>query len=726
MLKISENTLIKILKYGVYASLAWFFIVTPYSLHPAHLGKVLFLQGLIAVLFVFYVFLILKYPQYRPKLNLMTGAIAIWGVALIISAIFGADSWISVFSQLKRMTGLFFLSHIFVFFLIMTAVFRTWSDWRNFFIANVAVGLVQALIALYQRINPILSWLGDVVRVSGLFGNPSFLASYLLFVFFLALILFFKSEDLKLKIFSGFSLIVVFGAILFAGTRGTILGVFAGLLVLFAILAIFNENKKLRVILGVLLAIVLFSGVFLWYSKNKPWLDGAPVLKRAANITWAEFATSTRRMMWEAALKGFKDEPIFGWGSENFNLVFDKYYNPQILNYGTGESWPTKPHNIYLEHLATGGIVGFLSFFAIFTLAFYVLFKRFQKNRQSNLFIFSGISSLLFAHLVQNAVLFDTPYTYYMLFIIFGFIASLSEPIIKNNTEKKLFVGKDYENAIMFLVSALALFLIFMYTSTYRTSVLANHFNLRFLDKVSFYKDDFRRFYVKSYLDELFDFKNKEEKQVMFEKMNLEFSDMLARHPLSIFDRGYKIQILTELGATSGEYLNEAENLVYESLKLSPNRQHSYLLLGRINFIRKDYNKAVKNFERSVELNPESAMAHWYLGITHYFLKDTLKAMEEFDFAYAKGFRPENPTQLSLWALIYAENKAYDKALQLYYEAINKDPGNYEYLTKVAVIYKELGNKELAIGMANRAADLNPDLKEEAEIFKKQVERELK
>lgn len=722
MLNISESTIVKILKYGVYASLAWFFLVAQYTLYPSHTGKILFLFSLIEILSVFYILLISKYPQYRPKLNLMTGAIIVWGGTMILSAVLGADLWISIFSQFKRMTGLFFLAHIFVFFLIITAIFKTWEDWRNFLIANVTVGLVNALLGLYQKIDDqFFIWLaGDVARISGILGNPSFLASYLLFVLFICLFLFLKSENIKWKIFNAISFFIILTAIFFAGTRGTILGVLVGLLIFLLLYTFYSQNKKLKRILICVFVATLISGLFIWINKDAEWMNSVPVIKRAFNITWAEFSASTRKMLWSASWDGFKDRPVFGWGPENFNLIFDKYYNPQILNYKMGESWPTKPHNVFMEHLAGGGIIGFASFIFLYAAAIYVIWRKI-KNRQPDDLPLAVFISLFIAHLVQNIVLFDIFYTYYMLAIVFGFVAFLDDK------QKQIFSAKplqrDYINSAVIIALIIAMPLMYINLDTYRAAYDANHFSFNFLDRHSFYKDDFRKSFVKFYLDDKFQTSDKNEKRKILEKINTEMSRVVERHPKNVFDLGYKIQTLTELGLVDAKYLEEAELLIGRAIELSPKRQHLYFLQGRIYVLKKDYGKAIDLFKKTVELNPSSPAAHWYLGMALYLDGQRDLGFKEVYIAYETGYDPENAAQFSLWGLIFAEHGRYKESANLYWHAIRLNPNNVDYYVKLAAIYKEDGEKIKAKWMADEAVKLDPSLKEEAELFKKEVDK---
>lgn len=726
MLNISENNLVKILKYGVYASLAWFFIITPTALYPVHSGKVFFLEVLIEILFIFYILLIVRFPQYRPKLNLLTTGIAIWFGAMILSAILGADFWASFLGQFKRITGIFYTAHIVVLFLIIAAVFRDWRDWEKFFIVNVVIGLVHSAIAIYQKFVPILAWMvpgEDVERVAGLFSNPSYFASYAVFPLFFSIFLAVRARDVRVKIFNIISFAAIFIAMLFAGTRGTLAGSLIGFAIILFVYAIFSKNKKARIVLASSFTVLTIVGLFLWANQNKPWMDSMPTIKRAFNLSLAEFATSTRKVFWKSAIDGFKEKPVFGWGPENFNLIFDKYYDPKIVaGSNMGESWPSKPHNIFIEYLSGGGVVGLLSFLFLFVSAGYSLFKNF-RNHPENLDVFAVFSALIAAHLIQNFFLFDTFYTLYMLAVVFGLVYYLSENNKQIFSDKPL--KKDSEKMILFFLLAVVLPLVYMNISTFRAGRYVNSYNLKFLDMPSFYRDDNTMSYIKFYLDERFYFSDNNKKNKMLERMSEEMKDVSKRHPGNMFAASFLIQTLTELGAMDkgGGYLDEAEKLAKDAIAVNPNRQHMYLFLGRIYLLRDDYAASIANYKKAIELNPESSIGHWYVGLALYGNKQKEEALKEFDIAYDSGFRPENGSQLGFWGLFYAESGDFGKAIVLYEKASQKDPTNADYFKKLAIIYANIGDKEMAIKMADKAASLDPKLKEEAEMFKKRLEQ---
>ena len=68
-----------------------------------------------------------------------------------------------------------------------------------------------------------------------------------------------------------------------------------------------------------------------------------------------EQTTKSRFQIWGMAIEGFKENPLLGWGQDNFNLVFNKYYDSRLYDQ---EPFFDRAHNVFLDWLIAGGIVG--------------------------------------------------------------------------------------------------------------------------------------------------------------------------------------------------------------------------------------------------------------------------------------------------------------------------------------------------------------------------------
>ncbi len=130
-------------------------------------------MGLTEIIFFTWLFLIIFYPKYRPRFNLLLIALILYLTIFIISSLLGIDPFYSFWSKFERMTGALILLHLFAFFLVIFSTFKQ-KDWLKFFLVSIFVGVILSFIALGSK-NP-------AMKGGATIGNDSFLGTYLLFI----------------------------------------------------------------------------------------------------------------------------------------------------------------------------------------------------------------------------------------------------------------------------------------------------------------------------------------------------------------------------------------------------------------------------------------------------------------------------------------------------------------------------------------------------------------
>ena len=254
-------------------------------------------------------------------------------------------------------------------------------------------------------------------RLDATFGNSAYLASYMIFLIFIACLLCFRTSN---KISQGFYslLILIFylPIIYHTATRGAILGLIGGLLLSALLIVIFaRENRRLRKIaICFLITVSLMAGFE--SIKESSFVNNSPVLSRFASISLTDSGVKSRLIVWRVVLQGFKERPILGWGPGNFQDVFNKYYDSRL--YGQ-EEWFDRAHNIVFDWLIAGGVLGFLSYILIYLALLYLIWRR-----ETNLVTAerSLLTGLIAAYFFQNLFIFDNTVTYYFFFTILAFV----------------------------------------------------------------------------------------------------------------------------------------------------------------------------------------------------------------------------------------------------------------------------------------------------------------
>ena len=187
----------------------------------------------------------------------------------------------------------------------------------------------------------------------------------------------------------------------YTATRGAILGLAGSLILMSLIVLIFKKGHPMvrKLALWFLVLVVVGTGGF-FALKQSPFVQNSPVLSRFASINLSDSETTARFYIWNMAWQGFLEKPVFGWGQENFNLVFNQFYSPKIYSQ---EQWFDRTHDIFFDWLVTGGAVGFAAYFFLFGAALWMVWKKTEISFAEKT-LFTGLFS---AYLVNNIFVFD-------------------------------------------------------------------------------------------------------------------------------------------------------------------------------------------------------------------------------------------------------------------------------------------------------------------------------
>lgn len=135
-----------------------------------------------------YVILALRQPQYRPRWTPVMGLVTAFIAVVTLTSLTGIDLSYSWWGNYERMGGVFYLWHLYAFFVIGVGVLRSLREWHSLLVASIFASLIMSLFAFAQRLDiGFLLPSSGGARLTGTIGNATYLAAYLLFhVFFLA------------------------------------------------------------------------------------------------------------------------------------------------------------------------------------------------------------------------------------------------------------------------------------------------------------------------------------------------------------------------------------------------------------------------------------------------------------------------------------------------------------------------------------------------------------
>lgn len=423
-----------IVKYAIFTGL-WVVLLIPFYVanqmfFPYISGKNFVFRIIVEIIFAFWVYLAFVDVKYRPKYSWILSAVGLFTVIMLLADIFAVSPMKAFWSNFERMDGWITLIHLLMYLLVFGSMMKTERLWLWFFRSSLIVNIVMILLITKE-------WLSTgATRVSVTLGNPIYVAVFFLFNFFFTLILLYKdvivekAKSLRpwLGIFRYWltyvylisAFLCVFG-IWRTSTRGVILGLLGGIFVSALVIAIFEKKDRVMrniAISGIVVIVVVVAGFFA--IKNTEFVKNNTTLSRLAAISWQNVKGQgqARQYVWSMAFEGFKEKPILGWGQDGFNYVFNKYYDPRMY---AQEQWFDRAHNMPIDMLVAGGVLGLLSYLGIFISAIWLIWKRRERLGITDSALLLGV---LAGYFFQNLFVFDNLTSYIFFFTVLAYLHS--------------------------------------------------------------------------------------------------------------------------------------------------------------------------------------------------------------------------------------------------------------------------------------------------------------
>ncbi|GEM_PF-1452927 len=744
----SENSILKIIRACLYSMI----ILVPlffwkWTMNPFIVVKTAIFQSLAGIIILLWIALVLGRrpglrkeagpPRFGVRFTPLTIGVLVFMGALTLSALLGEDFFLSLWSQESRTIGIVALWFFTLLFLALSSL-KDEIRWRNVWLISLWASCVAALGALLTFIPFIDNLLLNqrFIRPGSSFGNPTFLAGYLLFHVFLGIYLWHETvSSAKLGdpaspwrkpglhgIMPWLALLIACVdalAVLKTQTRGDIGGLMIGLFVIAILFAVrklgvrgrysFKESVLKNTWLWLVMFIIVCGGVFV-ATRNSSFWNPVPGIDRLREFTTVSGELKNRLIAWESASKSFGEHPLLGFGWENFNLAFQEHYNPALLSNTFGETYWDKPHNVLIEYAMTSGIVGFLSYLGVWALLFYELKK--SKEDKTLKIIFYG---MLIAYFIRNLVIFDTIGTYLMFFLVLAFVdARYREAAGPPAEARPPHVAVPVKNAFAYPALILALVPIFflnwsMVYGANREYWGVNYYlngfpaesllamNQAVATKTP-YRDDIRLTFagvVKQSYESASGLVYPDIANLQ-KRLAGELETVIAHHPKNYLYYITLADFKNIFYQLDENYLKNAEALTAKALELSPNRQQIYYVIGRTKLLEGDMEGGLDAFRRAIALNPLAGDPHFYLGLISYELHDIEMGKAEIQRAKELGRVPRAADEaIALANLVGDETQDYGAAIGYYEQALLMTGDimkKNEIYLKIAVAYYLWGN----------------------------------
>jgi len=702
---------------------------------PFITGKNFAFRIIIEIVFASWIILAFRNPLYRPRFSWVLGAIALFVGVLTLAALLGENPLRSFWSNFERMEGLVTHLHLFAYFIVLASVLNAKKLWWWF--ANTSLG-VSVLLGIYS----ILQLAGYItinqggVRIDATFGNATYLAVYVLFHIFIALILLVRREErLWLRFVYGGVILLNLFVLFNTATRGAILGFVGGALVTTFLFALFSKNRPTlrKIAAGALAGIVLFVGGFILF-RDANFIESNPVLTRFNDISLEEGAS--RFMIWGMAWQGAKEHPIFGWGQDNFVPLFSKYYNPEMYN---EEPWFDRAHNVIFDWLVAGGFLGLLAYLSIFVAALYLLWVHRRKDSPFTLAQQSIFTGLFAAYFFQNLFVFDQIGSYLLFFGVLAFLHQ-SATVDSSLQKEEAIRGKAKTGMPLYVVASIVIvvtaFLVYgLNAPGMRTArAIIDGIDTRPLfaaqtpeTRTAALQENVRGFetaVTSGYLgriearEQLILFANRVGSQLTNPEIRqtiFTFAEQEAKKQIEEAPRNTRHwMFLGSLYVLHGNP-NEAIATLEEARKITPLKQHLLYMLSNSYIDIGEYEKGVAIAKEAWEAAPENGAALERYAAALIYARRFREAEESL--RTLQGADAQDALLSTTLINAYAAVGRFDRAAKLWEQRVKADPNNAQFHVSLAAAYMELGRFADSIRELEKAAEIDLSVKQQTDYW---------
>jgi O-antigen ligase len=376
------------------------------------------------ILFVDIFFFILLSMLFIKTLLSLNKSIEI-PILILIWIPFLVWSVLGVISAVEKFRVLVYWKNYFAGFVVFSYawfVLKNKIHVKQILYAFIIWGVVLSLIEL-----KIVFELGGIgMGIVGLFlkknllatswGRSNYLAAFYVFIIPLSIALLFYFKSLKNRLFQVFALILMFTGIIITLSRGGIISL------VFALIILFSKLLKTKTFIPLLIIFVIVSLVVFLNPLTQVLIERSAAFERSASVF-------TRINFYEDVWKTFLENPILGVGFGNLGF----YSQFEIAS-----AFSTSAHNIVLGMLGETGLVGAISFFAIFWLLIKKIIAEYRDENDNSLkllrwaFIASLSGVLLHSFMEPNFEGIQFSIMFWLLFSVYFKLHLLKdEPAVK-------------------------------------------------------------------------------------------------------------------------------------------------------------------------------------------------------------------------------------------------------------------------------------------------------
>jgi len=644
------------------------------------------------------------------KKYLLVPTLFIFGLSLTL--FFSSDPRQSFFGSYERQAGYLNYLFYFVWFVLVVVNIRTTNNQasrsrdpeqlsekinRLISVASISGFLVAAYGILQIMGIDFLSWPENPLftrRTISTFGQPNFLASWLLLIIPLSFYLVYINKKFLGKFFYSLILAVQLICLFFTSSRGGIIAFGLTALVFIIYLLVFAQTKKLYKTIATICLLLTAVGSLVGLNFLLPGrFNGLFDLQNGS--------MAARLNFYQAAEDAIIKKPLFGYGMENSGEILINYYLPEWGIHGDVGATTDRAHNLILDILLSGGFFALALYGTLYIYYFRLSVEniREKKIKAVSLALSLGALAYLFSLLFSFAIVVGEVYFWLflaLLAVLNSGDASHTDVAISSQTKKissrikqwallagvfilavlgvnyefKVLTADYYFNRIYYTLESEEYFTVFTLVE-YMNKVAFNPVNREYYDL--FLGDKLSDFYP--------DITAVPEKRLVFMELNIIDKRLGAKTLMGAYTKG-------KINSVLGNY-RIAENYFYYVLDKSPLWPKTYIEMGRLYARENNYRTAVANYNLALSSLPDiydSRFNDSHRSILRLYLKLIYREIGDIYFLQAN----------------------YQAAEKAYRSAYRSEIGDYTLLKKIANTYYQRGDLKSAYNLNQRGAERNP------------------
>ncbi|MFB0527650.1 MAG: tetratricopeptide repeat protein [bacterium] len=601
-------------------------------------------------------------------------------------------------------TLLFLFLNCLVVFYLTIYLLGDEKNLKRLLYIGFAVGTLASLYALlqYGGIEPIWPMKLDPfgTRSVSTFGNPNFMASFLVLILpVIAVLVVYERAPLK-KLFLGGLFGVNFFGLLVTRTRSAWLGLFVALIFVAFYLILYQRplvfrNRKWLIFLGGLLFLMMLYPLRVGGQRKVRMATVA--LDKVKSITdFKQMAYVQRFLIWQAAYSMFRESPLLGHGWGNFEIIYPFHQGKflKIKKYSPFRTHANNAHNEILELASQTGIVGLGIYIWLFILFFKMGIDSYRKlNTEYDKTVALGLLASIFGMLVDNLlnVSLHFPMPALLFWIWMGLVVGICQRW--KVSERRIPIKKFVVYPLGIIVFGIVLFNLRYFRG-----------EIRYFKGFKYAKNDATLGMAAkecelSYniyplnVDNNYELGNAYARLGEKEKAIWAYIKGIEANP------GYD-EIYSNLGIMYGQTnrIPEAIEALSKSIEINPLSVPTRSYLAQVYIGRKEWEKAADQYREILELEPENLKVKGNLSYVQAQMKresSILAPTEEINLLFEKGEK-------------YVKNKDWDKAEETYGKIVKLVPGSIKANLYLGNIYFSQGKIKEAITQYKKIIELSP------------------